>query len=42
MFRYREPLPFEYDTEEEYIQEHEAWEAALDDYCDSYEDRRYR
>lgn len=40
-FRYREPLRSDYDTDEEYEAAIEAYESAMDDYCERYlEERR--
>ena len=38
-FRYREPRPEAYDTQEEYEEAVALYESALDDYCDSYFER---
>ena len=38
-FRYREPRPEDYDTQEEYEEAVALYESALDDYCDSYLER---
>lgn len=38
-FGYREPIPSDYDTYEDYERAHDAWEAAMDDYCEEYLER---
>lgn len=39
-FGYREPIPSDYDTFEDYERAHDAWEAAMDDYCEEYLERK--
>lgn len=39
-WRYKEPLPSDYETEEEYEEALAAYERALDDYCCAVEDSR--
>lgn len=39
-WRYREPQRCDYDTEEEYEEAYDAYENALDDYCDWVMERR--
>lgn len=39
-FEYREPIPSDYETYEEYERDHDAWEAAMDDYCEEYLERK--
>ena len=33
---FKEPLPSDYDTYEDYERAHDSWEAAMDDYCEEY------
>lgn len=39
-WKYREPQREDYDTDEEYEEAYDAYENALDDYCDWVEERR--
>lgn len=39
-FRQIEPIPSDFDSYEEYQQAHDAWEDAMDDYCEEYLSRR--
>jgi len=39
-FRHTEPIPQDFDTYEEYIEAHDLWEEAMDDYCEEYLERR--
>lgn len=39
-FRYRAPLPCDFDTEEEYEEALSYYYDAMDDFSDSYEERR--
>lgn len=32
----REPMPYQYETYEEWEKAHESWEDAMDDYCEQY------
>lgn len=38
-FRFREPLPSDFETDEEYKEAMQAYEAALDDYSECYFER---
>lgn len=38
MWRFRTPLPHEFDSEEEYEEALAAYESAYDDYCDMVEE----
>lgn len=38
-FRFREPIPSDYETFEEWEQAHDLWESAIDDYCEEYLER---
>lgn len=38
MWIYKEPLPHEYETEEEYEEALSLYESAYDDYCDMVEE----
>lgn len=40
-FGYREPIPEDYDTYEEYESAHDHWESAMDDYCEEYLERHH-
>lgn len=37
---FKEPLPSDYETYEEFEQAHESWEEAMDDYCEEYLERK--
>lgn len=39
-FRYRAPLPCDFDTKEEYEEALSYYEDAMDDYSEAYEERR--
>ena len=39
MWKYREPRPEDYDTDEEYQEALAAYESALYDYCEEYLER---
>ena len=39
MWKYREPRPEDYDTQEEYEEVLAAYESALYDYCEEYLER---
>ena len=39
-FRFTEPIPSDYETYEEYERAHDAWESAMDDYCEEYLERK--
>lgn len=36
----REPMPYQYETYEEWEEAHESWEDAMDDYCEQYIEER--
>ena len=40
MWKYHEPRPEDYETEEDYEEALAAYDRALDDYIDDYVDRR--
>lgn len=35
-YPYREPVPSDFDSDEEWQLEHDAWERAVDEYADAY------
>jgi len=37
---FKEPLPSDYETYEDYERAHDSWEAAMDDYCEEYLESR--
>jgi hypothetical protein len=39
-WKYREPQPSDYETDEEYEEAISAYESAMDDYCDEYLERQ--
>lgn len=39
-FNYDEPIPSDFETFEDWEQAHEAWESAMDDYCEEFLENR--
>jgi hypothetical protein len=39
MSSYKEPIPSDYDSYEEYLEAHDLWESAMDDYCEEFLER---